>query len=89
MADRPKRRSSAWFGPTDRDGFIHRNWVRNQGLPSHLFFNDDRSQIALWGRNLANEIYFIQAGGLVSTFGTSQQFTGPPPMWGAEISHRF
>lgn len=32
-----KRRSSAWFGPTDRDGFIHRSWMRNQGLPSHLF----------------------------------------------------
>ena len=37
MADQPKRRSSAWFGPTDRDGFIHRSWMRNQGLPSHLF----------------------------------------------------
>ncbi len=32
-----KRRSTAWFGPTDRDGFIHRSWMRNQGLPSHLF----------------------------------------------------
>ena len=37
MADRPKRRSAAWFGPADRDGFIHRSWMRNQGLPSHLF----------------------------------------------------
>lgn len=32
-----KRRSTAWFGPADRDGFIHRSWMRNQGLPSHLF----------------------------------------------------
>ncbi len=30
-------RSSAWFGKTDRDGFIHRSWMKNQGLPDHLF----------------------------------------------------
>ena len=31
------RRSHAWFMGTDRDNFIHRSWMRNQGLPSHLF----------------------------------------------------
>ena len=36
MADK-KRRSTAWFGPADRDGFVHRSWMRNQGRPSHLF----------------------------------------------------
>src|SRR3989441_7327318 len=30
-------RSSAWFGSADRDGFIHRSWMKNQGLPDHLF----------------------------------------------------
>ena len=30
-------RSTHWFGPKDRDGFNHRSWMRNQGLPSHLF----------------------------------------------------
>ncbi len=30
-------RSQAWFGGHDKDGFIHRSWMRNQGLPSHLF----------------------------------------------------
>src|SRR5690348_14225276 len=30
-------RSAAWFGKQDRDGFNHRAWMRNQGLPSHLF----------------------------------------------------
>lgn len=30
-------RSSAWFGKADRDGFIHRSWMKNQGLPDHLF----------------------------------------------------
>src|SRR5436190_3496706 len=32
-----KLRSAAWFGPADRDGFIHRSWMKNQGLPDHLF----------------------------------------------------
>ena len=32
-----KFRSSAWFGSRNRDGFIHRSWMKNQGLPDHLF----------------------------------------------------
>ncbi len=32
-----KLRSTHWFGHADRDGFAHRSWMRNQGLPSHLF----------------------------------------------------
>ncbi len=38
MSD-PRRplRSTAWFGPADKDGFLHRSWMRNQGLPPHLF----------------------------------------------------
>ena len=32
-----KFRSAAWFGLADRDGFIHRSWMKNQGLPDHLF----------------------------------------------------
>src|ERR1700693_6195396 len=30
-------RSQAWFGAKDRDGFVHRSWMKNQGLPHHLF----------------------------------------------------
>ncbi|MEQ8766712.1 MAG: IlvD/Edd family dehydratase [Planctomycetota bacterium] len=39
MTETKKRtlRSQAWFGHNDRDGFIHRSWMRNQGLPSHVF----------------------------------------------------
>ncbi len=33
----PKYRSAAWFGKTDKDGFAHRSWMRNQGLPDHVF----------------------------------------------------
>src|SRR5215510_4799716 len=32
-----KLRSSAWFGHADRDGFIHRSWMKNQGIPDDLF----------------------------------------------------
>src|SRR5678816_3587726 len=32
-----KRRSSSWFGGKDKDGFIHRSWMKNQGRPDHLF----------------------------------------------------
>ncbi len=29
----PLRRSHAWFGGQDRDGFVHRSWLKNQGHP--------------------------------------------------------
>lgn len=32
-----KRRSAAWYGKLDRDGFIHRSWMKNQGYPDHAF----------------------------------------------------
>jgi L-arabonate dehydrase len=35
--NRRKLRSTAWFGGQDRCGFIHRSWMKNQGLPDHLF----------------------------------------------------
>ena len=39
MSEHPKRtyRSAAWFGKHDKDGFIHRSWMRNQGLPADVF----------------------------------------------------
>lgn len=30
-------RSADWFGKHDKDSFIHRGWMRNQGFPSHVF----------------------------------------------------
>jgi dihydroxy-acid dehydratase len=32
-----KPRSSLWFGAKDRNAFIHRSWMKNQGLPDDLF----------------------------------------------------
>jgi dihydroxy-acid dehydratase len=38
MADDKKRyRSYEWFGKPDRDSMVHRSWMKNQGLPHHLF----------------------------------------------------
>ena len=33
---KPLRRSQAWFGRQDRDGFVHRSWIKNQGYPHDL-----------------------------------------------------
>src|SRR5271169_5623397 len=35
--EKKKYRSAAWFGRTDKDGFIHRSWMRNQGIPHDSF----------------------------------------------------
>jgi dihydroxy-acid dehydratase len=35
--EKKKHRSAEWFGKADKDGFNHRSWMKNQGLPHHLF----------------------------------------------------
>src|SRR5471032_1756167 len=35
--EKRRYRSAAWFAKTDKDGFVHRSWMRNQGLPDHVF----------------------------------------------------
>ena len=32
-----KRRSQDWYGMMDKDGFIRRSWMKNQGSPDHAF----------------------------------------------------
>lgn len=75
-----KRRSSAWFGPKDKGGFIHRSWMKNQGRPDHLF--DGRPVIGIcntWSeltpcnthfRDLANHVKrgVYEAGGFPLEF---------------------
>jgi dihydroxy-acid dehydratase len=34
-----KLRSSEWFGIKGKDGFIHRAWMKNQGIPDYEFRN--------------------------------------------------
>jgi L-arabonate dehydrase len=33
----PKRRSQAWFGKQDRDGFVYRSWMKKDGYPADEF----------------------------------------------------
>ncbi|WP_372921518.1 L-arabinonate dehydratase [Roseovarius sp.] len=40
-----KLRSQEWFGGSTRDSIYHRGWMKNQGLPHHLF--DGRPVIAI------------------------------------------
>ena len=37
MIDQKPRRSRGWYGKLDKDGFIHRSWMKNQGFPDHVF----------------------------------------------------
>lgn len=32
-----KLRSTEWFGNADKNGFMHRSWMKNQGIPDHAF----------------------------------------------------
>ncbi|MDP9043238.1 MAG: dihydroxy-acid dehydratase [Pseudomonadota bacterium] len=34
---RPPLRSTAWFGHADKNGFLHRSAMKNQGIPDHEF----------------------------------------------------
>src|SRR6516162_1809441 len=53
MADAPRKlRSSDWFGGAGKNAFMHRSWMKNQGLPSHLF--DGRPVIGIC--NTASEL---------------------------------
>jgi L-arabonate dehydrase len=73
-------RSQAWFGGTSRDVFIHRSWMRNQGLPDDVF--DGRPIIGICNtyseltpcnahfRALADKVKqgVLQAGGVAFEF---------------------
>jgi L-arabonate dehydrase len=37
MSDKRPLRSAAWFGGTDKNGFMYRSWMKNQGIPDHEF----------------------------------------------------
>jgi len=37
MNNKQTLRSAAWFGTTDKNGFMYRSWMKNQGIPDHEF----------------------------------------------------
>ncbi|GAA6120954.1 IlvD/Edd family dehydratase [Acidovorax sp. FG27] len=34
---KPRLRSAEWFGTADKNGFMYRSWMKNQGIPDHAF----------------------------------------------------
>ena len=82
MSTKPirKLRSQAWFGRHDRDGLVHRSWMKNQGIPHDQF--DGRPVIGIcntWSqatpcnahfRELAEHVRFgvLDAGGFPIEF---------------------
>lgn len=37
--NKSKLRSAQWFGTADKNGFMYRSWMKNQGIPDHHFEN--------------------------------------------------
>ncbi|HEM7081073.1 TPA: dihydroxy-acid dehydratase [Acinetobacter baumannii] len=37
MNNKQVLRSAAWFGTTDKNGFMYRSWMKNPGIPDHEF----------------------------------------------------
>ncbi len=53
-------------------------------------FNDDRSQIALWSKNLTDEAYFDEVYAVqAQILGTTSRFFSWPRTYGVELSHDF
>jgi dihydroxyacid dehydratase/phosphogluconate dehydratase len=60
-ASNSKRRSAHWFGSQDKDGFIHRSWMKNQGFPPDVF--DGRPVIGIcntWSELVPCNAHFRQ-----------------------------
>jgi len=80
MAGEKKLRSQAWFGGNSKDAFMHRSWMKNQGIPADAF--DGRPVIGIcntWSeltpcnahlRDLAERVKrgVLEAGGLPLEF---------------------
>ena len=52
MSKSNNRRSSNWYGKMDKDGFIHRSWMKSQGLPDHVFDGDQLLVFVILGQSL-------------------------------------
>ncbi len=58
MTDKKPLRSTRSYGKLDRDGFIHRSWIKGTGLPEHLF--DGRPVIGVcntWSELVACQVH--------------------------------
>ena len=80
MSEQFKHRSQHWYGKMDKDGFSHRSWMKNQGMPADAF--DGRPVIGIcntWSeftpcnahfRTIADRVRrgVLEAGGLPLAF---------------------
>ncbi len=80
MSEQFKHRSQHWYGKMDKDGFSHRSWMKNQGMPADAF--DGRPVIGIcntWSeftpcnahfRTIADRVRrgVLEAGGLPLEF---------------------
>jgi dihydroxy-acid dehydratase len=60
------RRSQRSFGKLDRDGFIHRSWIKGTGLPDHVF--DGRPIIGIcntWSELVTCQAHLRELAGFV------------------------
>ena len=65
MVDKP-RRSQKSYGKLDRDGFIHRSWIKATGLPDHVF--DGRPIIGIantWSELVTCQVHLRELAGFV------------------------
>ena len=51
MNNKQVLRSAAWFGTTDKNGFMYRSWMKNQGIPDHEFQGKPIIEFVIRGLN--------------------------------------
>ncbi len=70
-----------------RDGFQRGFNLLNARLG--YSFNDERTEVALWGNNITDEEYFTAVLSVANVAGTMNRYFAPPATYGVEISHDF
>lgn len=40
-----ERRNRGWYGMIDKDGFVRRSWMENQGFPDHVLQADQGADL--------------------------------------------
>lgn len=50
-------------------------------------FNEDRTRLQLWGKNLTDEVYYRSGFSLGASFGAGQRFFSEPRTYGVTLTH--
>ncbi|MAT50351.1 MAG: hypothetical protein CMK32_04095 [Porticoccaceae bacterium] len=54
-----------------------------------LYLNDGHWEVAVWGKNLADEEYYSSIGNFWNAFGTALRYVGEPRTYGASVRYNF